>query len=282
MFRGQTKEYTLSRPTIIKELLYGSEGNTVREPSLVASAVRANFDADELLSILHIEVQNLIYRGMSLDKHARMFARGIATSLALPPSYQGSLQRDEVFNAHSGFDSRYGSGGWMRELVALAQHYGIPTYGMDLTENLDAAVWFATHKLVRNGKGLFTYRPVEWLGDSAQKWPCVYFFGLLKWQREHFSILRQLRTEAVRPKRQGAFLSLGGWGWHRNIAAEDLMTIAYLSPNFKVGQSFETQWLFPGPEEDPFYGLLLDRKHSVEGSGNLFEHFYKWALEFTA
>jgi len=59
-------------------------------------------------------------------------------------------------------------------ILALAQHYGLPSHGLDVTRSVDIALWFATSTYAQDKqRGLATYsakRDGDWKKDRAD-WP---------------------------------------------------------------------------------------------------------------
>ena len=52
--------------------------------------------------------------------------------------------------------------------MALGQHYGIPTHGLDVTTSLDIATWFATNKWTNNGEwASYAKKPISDWGNDA-------------------------------------------------------------------------------------------------------------------
>ncbi|MNF74486.1 FRG domain protein [compost metagenome] len=102
--------------------------------------------------------------------------------------------------------------------MALAQHYGLPSNGLDVTSSDDVAVWFATNTYeVDNSTGLAKYskmKPSDWPADP------------------------------------------GGHTDHQNRLAETVVCAFRLKPGtYETKASFDT--LFPSPDADPAYHLML-------------------------
>ena len=252
LFRGQTRQYLLNRPPEVCQLLYLQD--EVVEPSLLSSAYRLGLDADRLVGLLHLELQDILYENENLAEYADAVAPRVAPLLDL-------LQELPVpdLAAHTDYWTTGGSGRRTREAIAVAQHYGIPTSGLDLTASLDVAVWFATHRLGSAQDGVAHYSPYEWSGEDPSSWPCIYFFVADQLESQHFAIAPFLRGSAVRPRNQQAFLRYGSWGWHSNDAAESLRAIVHLAPGFSGPEQSGSE-LFPGPDDDPFLATLLKRR----------------------
>jgi hypothetical protein len=92
--------------------------------------------------------------------------------------------------------------------MALAQHYGIPTHGFDVTTNLDVATWFACNKFASLSDGKSTYRqldPSSWPNDR-EKWPAVIVGQVvthsLGMSLQSCEELGQFGIHALRPQRQ--------------------------------------------------------------------------------
>src|SRR5262249_27027273 len=130
LFRGQHTEYLLNRSKDANLFLYGEE--RVLEPSLTASAVRNGVDIDQFMLAWTFILK--IY-----------FARytNEISETASP------AEKQRIFEGYARFQFSY-----TQELfsLALAQHYGLPSVGLDLSSELDVALFFAFNRFVRPDK----------------------------------------------------------------------------------------------------------------------------------
>jgi hypothetical protein len=237
-FRGQTSLYTLERPDVVRRLLFGDSCSD--EPSLLTAAARWNFDYDSLHFALTYWVQHHLFADPALSNGQRdaMYYRW----------------REAVSEK---FCEIY------YKVMALAQHYGIPTHGLDVTTSLDVATWFATNKFIYDlGNGTSGYRkltPDQW-PENKEKWPVV-FVGQTVTHSIGMSLqdcqeLDAFGLTALRPQRQQALFFHGGHGDHQNRMAETLICAFRLIPeNYKTRCAFED--IFPLPTADPAYEALL-------------------------
>lgn len=248
-FRGQTQQYYLERPDSIKRLLYGTLD--AAEPSLRGAAPRLGWHYDEIHPTFQLILQDIIY------EHA--LKKGL-----------------DLKDIHDKWEKAFVSLDcvWDRYALGIAQHYGIPTHGLDLTDSLDIALWFATNRLVYLNNGSVTYkkvRPEEWPDDPG-KWPAVFVIQGLD-QSSLLSIqdipeLEELGLSALRPQRQKACLFLGAHGIHQNRLAESIACVFRLRPGiYETG--FCYSYLFPTPDQDEVYRYLLIKKSLVEQEDKL-------------
>lgn len=253
LFRGQTAEYLIHRPAEVRDLLYGDRTDA-REPSLVTTAHRSGIDGDEVLALLHLELQAELLRSSVSWPQIQRSAQTLSPLLSVPPSAMVPEPAAWRANLSRGHDL-------VREVMALGQHYGVPTYGLDLTEELEIAVWFATHQADAVGPDTYRYRLMgPWVKEQGRT-PCVYFFAVTSSQYEQGTLTEELAAEPLRPRGQHAFLYFGGWGWNSNAAAEELRAVAYLDPAFATQpHQIPVAEIFPPPEQDAFYAMLLERK----------------------
>lgn len=250
-FRGQTAFYDLKRTKDVKTLLFAS--STSVEPSLLSSASRSNFNYESL----HFALKYFLGQEMLFKKKATKELFDKWTELSISPLCKYDLA-----------------------IMALAQHYGFSTNGLDVTTNIEVATWFATNKY-DNQNGISTYTKLstnDWNNDKT-KWPIIYVFqtilnssyGSLQDCQE----VNELGIIALRPERQKAKFFLGGHSDHQNRLAESVVCGLRLNPNeYNVNVDFE--YLFPSPEEDLAYKYLLelskDSKFNIltNGSINIF------------
>lgn len=239
-FRGQTKNYSLKRTPLVNKLLYGQED--VEEPSLLGAAPRRKLDYEKVHSALQLHVQDFIYQqAVCSDKNL-----------------------DSVHNEWFELAS-CPTGDWDIIVMALGQHYGIPTHGIDITGNLEVAVWFATHKfkILEDGKAHYVQMKFEDWPENSELWPVVYFIqpvtnSIIPSIRKIKS-LDNLGIEVLRPDRQFAQFFMGAHGIHQNRLAEALVCMVRLKPGlYDTGLTFD--YLFPPPDEDQAYKFMINLK----------------------
>lgn len=146
---------------------------------------------------------------------------------------------------------------------AILQHYGAPTYFLDLSTSANVAAWFAVHayaekKHVYVGGAFRMYRHAWY--ERIQGTPgYLIVFGIKEpealMQNQRLYDLSHLPSTFVRPKRQSAWLLM-----HRPPTRPD--PNEFILGYFEVMPGFESCHmqadLFPGPSRDPCYQRLLD------------------------
>jgi hypothetical protein len=224
--RGQARSYMLERSPRVKRLLFGDSCSD--EPSLCSSAARLKFDYDKLHHCLRYYVDNHV----------------------LPPS---NGPRADAYSPLCRFDYA---------IMALAQHYGLPSHGLDVTSSLDVAVWFATNRLVIGEERRAHYErmaPESWSADPGT-WPVVFAIqtvsSTLSGSVRDCALLNEWGLQTLRPDRQRAKFLLGGHSDHQNRLAEAVVCAFRLAPD-RYGVSVSFEELFPSPEEDPAYRAML-------------------------
>lgn len=232
-FRGQPRLFTLGRAESVRRLLFG--GSCAREPSLTTSASRrAGFDYDTL----HFALRHFLEMRLLGGDPASEVVEAWQAQLASP-----ACELDYA-------------------LMALAQHYGLPSHGLDVTTDLDVALWFATNALTV-AEGSASYRVMEdadW-PTSPDQWPVVFVHQIVTHSiRPSLQDCRELDAfgfRALRPARQRARFFLGGHSDHQNRLAESLVCAFRIPPGTRA-DGLEFDELFPSPDQDPGYRAMLD------------------------
>ncbi|CAG9268341.1 FRG domain protein [Paraburkholderia unamae] len=235
-FRGQTTLHTLQRADGVKQLLFAD--SCAVEPSLTTSAARnLAYVYDDLHYILRQFAEQQIYasdRGVIAKRAERW--RSVASSPMCELDYA---------------------------IMALAQHYGLPSHGLDVTTSLDVAVWFATNAYWKdtssNAAGYRKLAASSW-HDDVQRWPIVFacqaVTNTIRPSLRDCEELEEFGLLAKRPARQSAKFFHGGHSDHQNRLAETVVCAFRLRPNFYETEStFES--LFPSPDDDPAYQFML-------------------------
>jgi hypothetical protein len=188
LFRGQNREHLLNRSTETLEALYGGK---VCEPSLLPSAER---------------------RGVNIDVVGPTWCGTLRWTLDV---WASKRKDDRQFQLAHDVGRNYL---FHHFALAMAQHYGLPSSGLDVTDSIEVALFFALHRFSRpeNEPG--------WLvcsrAPSDESVPVIYIFGVetdQNYLRFESKLLGELPNN--RPTRQSAFFLQRGWGMARNRAA---------------------------------------------------------------
>ncbi|WP_242098703.1 FRG domain-containing protein [Sphingomonas sp. CROZ-RG-20F-R02-07] len=241
-FRGQSRLHELKRDPKVRALLFGD--STSREPSLITSAARTNFDYDALHFALRYYIQDRI--------------------LGATPDPMESLRKHTAWREQSMLITSpidYA-------VMALAQHYGLPSHGLDVTDDVDVALWFATNRFqtIDGISSYTTMRSCDW-DDHSAEWPVIFasqqVTHSLNMSTQTCEELDKFGLPAMRPRRQKASFFLGGHSDHQNRLAETVVCAFRLAPgDWSTACTFDG--LFPSPAEDPAYAAMLEFAASAD------------------
>lgn len=262
-YRGQAKHHKLNRPDSINEFLYGDAN--VNELSLPTAASRNNFDFDTFNSAFQMHIQGMMYSKIEKEKFDELHSEWKFWSHTPPTS------NDEINEIYEKWYKLFHSYEWDLMVMALAQHYGVPTHGLDITTDLNVALWFATNQWYSyeyKGKKYAWYKELARnYKKDINDYPVIYIVSTDNSLKRDLDQVEFAGFKALRPKRQGAFLHFGGWGLHSNICAEEVVAAIHLSKNVEISNLPKAEELFPSPEEDDFYKDLLTLKYDAINSG---------------
>jgi hypothetical protein len=235
-FRGQRRLYPLERDPGVQAMLFS--GSCHREPSLVTSASRDPlYIYDDVHFVLRRFVEEEVYTAGGPSLKERMTA-----------------WRQKSESPLCAIDCA---------VLALSQHYGLPSHGLDVTRSLDVAVWFATHVFSKpEGSAIASYEPLtpsHWPADKSH-WPvvlvCQCATNSIGQSLHDCEELEDFGLKAFRPEAQSARFFQGGHSDHQNRLAEALVCVFRLGPGvYPTGCSFQA--LFPNPSVDPAYRLMM-------------------------
>jgi len=237
VLRGQRKLHLVRRDPAIQPFLFAGSCST--EPSLITSAARERtYVYEETHFALRRFLEQRIYAG---DRAS------IATRI--------ERWRAEAVSPSCKLDYA---------VMALAQHYGVPTHGLDVSLRPDVAIWFATNVFSPDKTtGCFRYdplQPADWPAnqeDAPVVIACQAVTNTVAPSLIECQELEEFGFSAKRPLAQSARFFHGGHSEHQNRLAETVVCVFRLhSANYELDVSFKS--LFPPPEEDPAYELMLD------------------------
>ena len=252
LFRGQTAHFTLPRSAEERVSLYGDAA--AEELSLTTSASREPDAAyDAFHGRFQLYLQGLLYASVpsaAFQPHDDDIRR-----MSVP------FEDGWIRQTYRKWVHWYGESIWDLVAMGLAQHYGFPTHGLDLTEDLDTAAWFALNRFTRyesEGAQRVWYEPLR---DDAwqESAPVIYVVEVDGRVRRNLeSAMSELPLpNPLRVLRQSAYLHYGGWGLQTNACAEDVRLAIFLGPRFEPRERKTVDHYFPSRRDDPFYERML-------------------------
>jgi len=243
LFRGQNKEYLLNRSPETLDILYGDP--KALEPSLLSSASRRGINLEEMIQEWCCLLQ--IYM---------------------------DLQKEKVLDNSIRFSYN------LRLFAyAMAQHYGLPSPGLDVTNRLDVALFFALTEIktdTKENSSFYICKP-----KSPKSGPAVIYIFAPKNRFElNYDMLKPKGLPMNRPDAQSAHFLVSGWGLSRNSCARNIFMALYLDPNGDFGDIPNSCELFPGPKKDPF-GECLEywAQKNLPDSTKRFLGDFRWVLD---
>jgi hypothetical protein len=229
-FRGQQREHLITRSARTTMWLYGED--TVLEPSVQTSASRRKPALETIVPEWCASI--------------RLFLESRGTPISAADQ------------------KRMTSSAFLLFALGLAQHYGLPTAGLDVTDRLDVALFFALMRYDRPpGSCRATYTRLEKPEDQ----PVIYVLAPAQRQQFLWSDVRFEGLPRGRPDCQSAQFIHIGWGYASNACARRIAIALYLDPDGDFGEIPAPADVFPPCETDLFAGYLeLLSKAKIPGS----------------
>lgn len=228
LLRGQNKLYTIQRSEKENYLLFGDE--SAKEPSFLPSFLRQDYDELFLQSVWNNIASMLLSKiaseSQDLNDKLLMF------------------RQNPYFQTFS---------------LAIAQHYGLPSVGLDLTDDLRVALWFALNTIDINGDGHANNKLVDDDDESIIfifRCPQDTVFKYHNWNIENIS-------ENSRPELQHAWFNHVGWGLSKNQMALHLVCGFKVSKEWNNRTFSSASEIFPNRETDyilDFFLKLIDKR----------------------
>jgi hypothetical protein len=203
------------------------------EPSLLPSASRDGISIDEYMSAWFALLD------IHLDEYKKNLGRGMSAA-----AYH------ELDLDMSAFRINYNFRLWA---FGLAQHYGLPSTGLDLTPEIDVALFFALHDFTMNDQGKATISRIE-----ASKSPVIFLMGVFKQDVISDSGMGLKELATPRAQAQNANFFWTGWGGSPNRAAERIIAILDLEDHTKWDIPELKKQLFPSNHKDHYSKYLSE------------------------
>jgi FRG domain len=256
LFRGQTRHFALARSVPNPTMSVTGLGEVSLVPSLWRRLLQVRPSSFlQFKNLSKIEWSKILYAQFDLEEIERRHQ-------ALLDAGEWVYSISEMEDCSDPLVAAFGKvrGDLLLEfdqhapaLATLLQHYGLFSPVLDLTGELDIALFFATHAF--EGGGLEScYRFV----GTNDRQAVLY---LLKEDRETLTHQRRRLFEALdpqRPVKQHCVIA-GAAPWAINLPADLLRAVIYLDFDLAEPPGLSTDQLFPGPSEDRFLKALIDQ-----------------------
>lgn len=227
LLRGQKTIHFLKRSENEKNELYGS--SNIKEPSFLPTFQRQKLDYHKTVSVWHNVCAILL---------------------------------DELSKEDSNLLNFRNIEGFHLLALGLAQHYGLPSIGLDLTDDLLVALWFAIFNAHYSNTAPVS---AELISDNDKE-ATIFVFRC-----PELSIFKypdiEIAIGAHRPIAQKAYFNHCGWGLAKNELALNLAC------GFRVDSSFARELpdnyirtLFPPIDKDKVLRTLLKIKDLYQGT----------------
>ena len=243
LVRGQTKTYLIERDSEESRYFYGEE--RVKEPSFLSSHLRKKFDPYFLKCMW--------------QSQAAILLNDIGYEL-------GKSSGDSVGNSFLRIISEFrNSPRFILFSLGIAQHYGLPSVGLDLTDRLDVACWFAMHTITTSASGKAKTDLIEF---SAEQSPTIFVFRCPRDAVFNYKDSKPNGLPDGRPDRQSAWFGHVGWGAASNQLGSYLMCGFRLTPDIanQIDSALDIK-LFPRSSDDVLLELFMNLKSRDKNEG---------------
>lgn len=223
LLRGQNKLYTIQRSEKENYLLFGDK--SVKEPSFLPSFLRQDYDELFLQSIWNNTASMLLSK--------------------ITPKSQDFNDKLLMFRQSPNFQMFS---------LAIAQHYGLPSVGLDLTDDLRVALWFALNTIDISGDG---HANNELVDDDDES--IIFIFRcpqntVFKYHNWNIASI----SENSRPELQHAWFNHVGWGISKNQMALHLVCGFRVSKEWSNCTFSSVSEIFPNRETDYILDFFLE------------------------
>lgn len=236
LFRGQGSYYTINRSSEEYDLLYGE--TNVKEPSFLSSHCRPGVNLDEkfLQSLWNWQGRKLL-NDIGEDLKESLSDNDFQEYLKSKQEIEGTFNLS-LFS------------------LGLAQHYGMPSIGLDLTDDYNTALCFASNTFTCDANNNLE---VNLLNDFSNS--MIYVFRCPKNVVFPYSYAKPMHFPKCRPDCQHAWFGYVGWGFAKNQMGMHLACCIKVTREMyaNIDQNY-VKTLFPSSKDDPILGHFLKIK----------------------
>lgn len=262
LFRGQTAHYQISRSVHNPTFVNAAIGETSLLPSVWRRVLSQRPNVlHQFRDLSMFEWSAIIYHLFSMQtlyeqESAAGFQYGISDLDDIPDN--PALQPIRDFHMHrQAFLNEYGMGD-SAAFLTLLQHYGLYSPVLDLSTDLEVALFFATQKFVRHGATCnYTFN------GTNRRQAIIYVLHQdhrETLQYEHTKMLKKLDPQ--RPKRQSCVVMPTN-EYAMNLAGDFLVAAIRLDFDMTAPGRFTVSNLFPSDEDDLMLAALKSQTHGL-------------------
>ncbi|MBK7244686.1 MAG: hypothetical protein IPH98_12650 [Saprospiraceae bacterium] len=153
---------------------------------------------------------------------------------------------------------------YSHDIFRAEQHYATKTEGLDISFDIETALFFSNYKYTLNDEKKALLKLVE----KGQHKGVIYCFRFVdppvkktEFLIESFSLFKKYVPERILRQKCGLPVFSD---YDRNIAVCDIDCIIYLDSDFEYVGLLKPRYMFPNREEDKFYDKLLDLKEQFK------------------
>ncbi len=256
-FRGQNSEHFLKK--VDDTLIPHAPWRSIVDPSLVPSLFRNSENASEDLETYTRKVSEIFEFETALNAHLNVprFELRNKAEEQIKDYFKNSVWEDSnspftVTRVENGKTSEFHDYNPVYRALQTSlflQHYGIPTNILDITKDIDVALFFAQMK---NNEGV--YQKAENVENSV-----IYIF-ILDPKTDRFIDSSELLEEfgVQRPLRQKCGVIAGASFAHQNYYSRFISVRIKLGDFINFNESLTGDYLFPNKEDDSVIRFLTE------------------------
>ena len=257
LFRGQSRNYPLERKRPNPAYAIEGYGEVSLLPSLWRRMIKAGRGMrEEFTNLSQYEWSEILYAPYDLDEIRRREAAAIDRGEWMH-SAQDMEDSDDPMLSEFGRLRLDLSMGFTYDLAVplqtLLQHYGLLSPLLDLTPDLDVALFFATHKLFTDPET--GHSTASFLGTNARQSLLYVFREDVQEMSEHEHHRALERFKPQRPLRQSCVVSPGGLD-ALNLPLEYVFGVINLDCDDVPIGKYAVGDLFPNANQDGFLAAL--------------------------